>query len=170
MPADENDAESGAEEQRRARFRVLDLSAVGLAFPVALLLGYFGGRLIGGWVGNAKVGAMIGVLVGIAGGFYNLFKMVSRLAPRTVAAAGRPPPASGPPRSRATSRSRSTSTTTTWTTWTTRTARPMTASAAPPGASRRGCSGAWSGWPPHAASPEPSGSCSNDARSGRRSS
>ena len=41
---------------------------------------------------------MIGVLVGIAGGFYNLFKMVSRLAPRTVAAVGAaPPPASGPP-------------------------------------------------------------------------
>ena len=116
MPAGENDAESGAEEQRRARFRVLDLSAVGLAFPIALLLGYFGGRLIGGWLGNPQVGAMIGVLVGIAGGFYNLFKMVSRLAPRTVAAAARRPRRAGRPglpRSRATSRSRSTPTTTT---------------------------------------------------------
>jgi Putative F0F1-ATPase subunit Ca2+/Mg2+ transporter len=93
MPADENEAESGSEEQRRARFRVLDLSAVGLAFPIALLLGYFGGRLIGGWLGNPQAGAMIGVAVGIAGGFYNLFKMVSRLAPKTVAASSNPVPA-----------------------------------------------------------------------------
>jgi hypothetical protein len=91
MPTDEAERETPEDAQRRARFGVLDLSAVGLAFPVALLLGYFGGRLIGGWLGNASLGAMIGVLFGIAGGFYNLFKMVSRLAPRTSGASAPTP-------------------------------------------------------------------------------
>jgi hypothetical protein len=86
MPLDEGEPQTPAEEQRRARFRVLDLSAVGLAFPISLLLGYFGGRLVGGWMGNPQLGGLIGALLGIAGGFYNLFKMVSRLAPKTAAA------------------------------------------------------------------------------------
>ena len=88
MPTGEDSPDSAADQQRVARFRVLDLSAVGLAFPVALLLGYFGGRLIGGWLGNPQLGGLIGALVGIVGGFYNLFKMVSRLAPRGAAAGG----------------------------------------------------------------------------------
>lgn len=76
------EAEEPREERRQERLRVLDLSAVGLAFPIALLLGYFGGRMVGEWLGSAQVGGMIGALLGIAGGFYNLYKMVSRLAPR----------------------------------------------------------------------------------------
>jgi hypothetical protein len=86
MPLDEGEPRTPAEEQRRARFRILDLSAVGLAFPIALLIGYFGGRMVGGWVGNPQLGSLIGALLGIAGGFYNLFKMVSRLAPKAAAA------------------------------------------------------------------------------------
>jgi hypothetical protein len=81
MVARKDVPDSAADKQRIARFRILDLSAVGLAFPIALLIGYFGGRTIGGWLGNAQLGSLIGALLGIAGGFYNLFKMVSRLAP-----------------------------------------------------------------------------------------
>ena len=81
MAARKDGPDSPADKQRIARFRILDLSAVGLAFPVALLIGYFAGRTIGGWLGNAQVGSLVGALLGIAGGFYNLFKMVSRLAP-----------------------------------------------------------------------------------------
>jgi hypothetical protein len=80
--------DAAADKQRLARFRILDLSAVGLAFPIALLLGYFGGRVVGGWLGNVQLGGLIGALLGIAGGFYNLFKMVSRLAPSGGPAAG----------------------------------------------------------------------------------
>jgi hypothetical protein len=79
---DEPEPEGPREERRKERLRVLDLSAVGLAFPIAMLLGYFAGRKVGGWLGSAQVGSMIGLGLGIAGGFYNLYKMVSRLAPR----------------------------------------------------------------------------------------
>jgi hypothetical protein len=75
------------EEVRQERLRILDLSAVGLVFPVAMLIGYFGGRVVGGWLGSAQLGGLVGSLLGIAGGFYNLFKMVSRLAPRRTATA-----------------------------------------------------------------------------------
>ena len=109
MPTGEDRPDSADDKQRVARFRILDLSAVGLAFPVALLLGYFAGRLIGGWLGNPQLGAMIGALVGIAGGFYNLFKMVSRLAPRgatggATAGAAAPGAASPSPPDRGVSR------------------------------------------------------------------
>ena len=78
-------ADSGKQERgNRERLRVLDLSAVGLAFPVALLFGYFAGRYLGGLVGAAQLGSMIGALFGIVGGFYNLFKMINRLAPRST--------------------------------------------------------------------------------------
>ena len=87
MAARKDGPDSPADKQRIARFRILDLSAVGLAFPVALLIGYFAGRTICGWLGNAQVGSLVGALLGIAGGFYNLFKMVSRLAPSGGSAA-----------------------------------------------------------------------------------
>ena len=93
MAARKDDPDSAADKQRIARFRILDLSAVGLAFPIALLIGYFGGRAVGGWLGNVQLGSLIGALLGIAGGFYNLFKMVSRLAPPTGGAASTPAPA-----------------------------------------------------------------------------
>ena len=69
------------ESKARGRFRILDLSAVGIAFPVALLLGYFAGRTVGGWFGAERMGALIGTLLGIVSGFYNFFKMIVRLAP-----------------------------------------------------------------------------------------
>ena len=74
----------------RERMRVLDLSAVGIAFPVAMILGYFMGRTIGGWFDAARVGGMIGLFFGIAGGFYNFLKMVIRLAPKSTPPAAEP--------------------------------------------------------------------------------
>jgi len=85
VTAGDPEQEAPREERRQERLRVLDLSAVGLAFPIALLLGYFAGRTIGDWLGSAQIGGLVGALFGIVGGFYNLFKMVARLAPRSGA-------------------------------------------------------------------------------------
>ena len=56
----------------------MNLSVIGMVFPVALLMGYFAGRYLGGLLGNASLGAMIGALLGIVSGFYNIFKMMAR--------------------------------------------------------------------------------------------
>jgi hypothetical protein len=56
-----------------------DLSTVGLVFPVAVVIGYFGGKTVGGWLGSEQGGALAGVLVGVVSGFNNLFKVAMRL-------------------------------------------------------------------------------------------
>ena len=56
-----------------------DLSTVGLVFPVAVVIGYFGGKTIGGWLGSEEGGALAGVLFGVVSGFYNLVKVALRL-------------------------------------------------------------------------------------------
>ena len=56
-----------------------DLSTVGLVFPVAVVIGYFGGKTVGGWLGSESSGALAGVLVGVVSGFYNLVKVALRL-------------------------------------------------------------------------------------------
>lgn len=71
------------EDARRKRIRIVDLTAVGLAFPIAIVLGGLAGRWLGGLVGARDPGTLIGVLFGVAGGFYNLLKLVRRLAPHT---------------------------------------------------------------------------------------
>jgi len=75
-------------ERRRQAARLADLSTIGLVFPVATVLGYLGGRLVGGWLGDAAVGALIGGALGIVAGFYNLFKVARRLAREDEAEAG----------------------------------------------------------------------------------
>jgi len=66
--------------RRRETARLADLSTIGLVFPVATVLGYFAGRLVGGWLGEAALGAIVGGGLGIVAGFYNLFKVARRLA------------------------------------------------------------------------------------------
>jgi hypothetical protein len=61
--------------RRREWARGVDLSTVGLVFPIAILLGIFGGRAIGSWLGARELGTWIGGGFGIAAGFYNLIKV-----------------------------------------------------------------------------------------------
>ncbi len=61
-------------EKRRQAVRMADLSTVGLVFPIALLLGYFAGKFVGGWFGAAETGGWIGGGFGLAAGFYNVYK------------------------------------------------------------------------------------------------
>jgi len=56
-----------------------DLISLGMVFPIAIVLGFYGGRWIGGWFGYPTVGQWIGLAYGIATGFYELYKTTKRL-------------------------------------------------------------------------------------------
>ena len=64
---------------RREWVKLMNLSVLGMVFPVSLVLGYFAGRWIGSFFDAVRVGGMIGAVFGILGGFYNMFKMVSAM-------------------------------------------------------------------------------------------
>ncbi|MFQ6041655.1 MAG: AtpZ/AtpI family protein [Candidatus Poribacteria bacterium] len=53
-----------------------EISVVGLTIVIAIIIGYFGGRYIGGKFGNPDLGIIIGVLLGMASGFMELFRVV----------------------------------------------------------------------------------------------
>jgi F0F1-type ATP synthase assembly protein I len=55
-----------------------EISAVGLTIVIAIVIGYFGGRYIGGKFGNAELGIIIGVFLGMASGFMELFRVVMK--------------------------------------------------------------------------------------------
>lgn len=67
-----------AESRRREWVKLMNLSVIGMVFPVSLVLGYLAGRWIGSFFDAARVGGMIGALFGLVSGFYNMFKMVGR--------------------------------------------------------------------------------------------
>ena len=72
--------------RRKKLVRDLDLSTIGMVFPVALLVGYFGGGLLGEWLGAEQLGSWIGLGLGLLAGFYNLFKVAMVLQRRENAA------------------------------------------------------------------------------------
>jgi F0F1-type ATP synthase assembly protein I len=55
------------------------LSTVGLTLVIATMLGYWGGRALDGWLGTAPWLGLAGLVFGVAAGFVNLFRVVSRL-------------------------------------------------------------------------------------------
>ncbi|MFM8622105.1 MAG: AtpZ/AtpI family protein [Holophagaceae bacterium] len=56
-----------------------DLSSIAFVFPVAITLGFFSGKWIGGWFGRPVLGQWIGLGWGIASAFWELFKTSQRL-------------------------------------------------------------------------------------------
>lgn len=66
-----------AEPRERALWG--DLISLGMVFPIAIVLGFFGGRWIGGWFGHSALGQWIGLAYGIATAFYELYKTTKRL-------------------------------------------------------------------------------------------
>lgn len=54
--------------QLAARF-----ATAGLELSIAIVVGYFGGRAIDGWLETTPYGAYIGLILGIIAGFRNLF-------------------------------------------------------------------------------------------------
>jgi F0F1-type ATP synthase assembly protein I len=70
-------------ETRRRRAetfrRIADASSIGLAFPIALLIGYFIGRTLDGWIGTAPWMTYVFSAFGVAAGFLNAFRVGLRV-------------------------------------------------------------------------------------------
>jgi F0F1-type ATP synthase assembly protein I len=56
-----------------------DLISLGMVFPIAIVLGYFIGRWVGGMFGKPYAGRLIGLALGVMAGFWELFKVSKRL-------------------------------------------------------------------------------------------
>ena len=57
----------------------------GFVFPIAITLGFFLGRWIGGWFGRPVPGQWVGLVWGIATAFYELYKVSQRMSRRDEA-------------------------------------------------------------------------------------
>ncbi|MEM6706603.1 MAG: AtpZ/AtpI family protein, partial [Acidobacteriota bacterium] len=75
-------------KKRREVKEMADVSTIGTVFPMAILIGLFGGQAIGGWFGARSAGALIGLGIGIAAGFYNVYKVIKVAERREREAAG----------------------------------------------------------------------------------
>jgi ATP synthase protein I len=62
---------------RRARIW-LDVSIIGIQFPVAIALGYFFGHWLDGFIHTAPWMTILFSLFGIAAGFVNLFRITAQ--------------------------------------------------------------------------------------------
>jgi F0F1-type ATP synthase assembly protein I len=56
--------------QLAARF-----ATAGLELAIAIVVGYFGGRLLDGWLGTAPYLGYAGLILGIVAGFWSLFQL-----------------------------------------------------------------------------------------------
>ncbi len=57
---------------------MFDLASIGIMLALAICIGYFGGKWIGGKLGNAAIGAYIGFGMGVAAGFMEMFRSIAR--------------------------------------------------------------------------------------------
>lgn len=57
---------------------MFDLASIGITLVLAIVIGYFGGKWIGGKLGSADIGSYIGFAVGVAAGFLEMFRSVAR--------------------------------------------------------------------------------------------
>jgi ATP synthase protein I len=72
------------------------LSTVGLAFVLALVIGFWFGSVLDGWLGTKPVFTIVFFFVGLAAGVLNVYRIVSQAYPKTPGGPGSPavPPAS----------------------------------------------------------------------------
>lgn len=57
---------------------MFDLASIGITLPLAITIGYFGGKWIGGKLGYAEIGWHIGFALGVAAGFMEMFRSIAR--------------------------------------------------------------------------------------------
>ncbi len=67
----------GADARERALWG--DLISLGTVFPIAIALGFFLGRWIGGKAGHPAAGQWVGLVWGIATAFWELIKTTKRM-------------------------------------------------------------------------------------------
>jgi F0F1-type ATP synthase assembly protein I len=68
------------------------LSTVGLAFVLALVLGFWFGSLLDGWLGTKPIFTIAFFFLGLAAGILNVYRIVSQ-----AYGSGPPTPAAAPP-------------------------------------------------------------------------
>ena len=79
------------------------LSTVGLAFVLALVIGFWFGSVLDGWLGTKPVLTIVFFFFGLAAGILNVYRIVSQAYPRRTSvgstpAAPRPPHLEAPKR------------------------------------------------------------------------
>ncbi|MCG9129610.1 AtpZ/AtpI family protein [Candidatus Poribacteria bacterium] len=57
---------------------MFDLASIGITLALAITIGFFGGKWIGGKLGNPDIGSYIGFGIGVAAGFLEMFRSVAR--------------------------------------------------------------------------------------------
>ncbi|RKU15807.1 hypothetical protein C6501_06500 [Candidatus Poribacteria bacterium] len=57
---------------------MFDLASIGITLALAITIGYFGGKWIGGKLGHAEIGSYIGFVLGVAAGFMEMFRSIAR--------------------------------------------------------------------------------------------
>lgn len=57
---------------------MFDLASIGITLALAIGIGAFGGKWLGGKLGNETVGLFIGFGMGVAAGFMEMFRAVAR--------------------------------------------------------------------------------------------
>ena len=69
------------------------LSTVGLAFVLALVIGFWFGTVLDGWLGTRPAFTIVFFFVGLAAGILNVYRIVSQAYPRSSAPAAPADPA-----------------------------------------------------------------------------
>jgi hypothetical protein len=76
------------------------LSTVGLAFVLALVMGFWFGQVLDRWMGTKPLFAIVFFFFGLAAGILNVYRIVSRAyppAPAPIRPPGQTPPVPRPP-------------------------------------------------------------------------
>lgn len=67
-------------------------ASAGLELALAIVVGYFGGRFLDGWLGTAPYLAYAGLILGIVAGFRNLFQLARRAQRQAERTSSNDPP------------------------------------------------------------------------------
>jgi ATP synthase protein I len=73
------------------------LSTVGFAFVLALVIGFWFGSVLDGWLGSKPLFTIVFFFFGLAAGILNVYRIVSQAYPRQAAGAAPGAPPGGAP-------------------------------------------------------------------------